>query len=180
MDPWELAGHVRSTVRHHPANEELSDAEKAGSNRQRSGVLVAAMAAELQEIPVRITAVNRHDGSASASTRHRPIDHLNATGVQVREHGGRCCGSEEAEVCRSRRRDGGLGLVLATDLVQVDLLRAEREGPAALAERDLHHAEHACVERRRGLKITDGEDEMVDGVDMHIEGYILAVPGGTR
>jgi hypothetical protein len=53
---------------------------------------------------------------------------------------------EEAQVGRTRGGRSCLGLEFPARLVQVDLLRTERQGVAALAEDDGLHAEHPLIE----------------------------------
>src|SRR3546814_6236528 len=83
---------------------------------------------------------------------------------------------DQAEIAAAGRRIRRVRHEFAPRLVQVDLLPAEGERGAALAEAHDLHAEDPAVEGAGRLDVADGEHEMVDAVDLHPPSFSAGLP----
>jgi len=62
---------------------------------------------------------------------------------------------------------GGLRVELVVDVVQVELLLAERERRALLPERHDVRAKHLLVEGAGRHDVAHGQDEVIDALNLH-------------
>ena len=74
---------------------------------------------------------------------------------------------QKAEIDRSGRGDARLRLELASSLMEVELLLAERESAPAIAERDRAHAQSLLIEGQRAFDVAHGQHDVVDRLDVH-------------
>ena len=76
-------------------------------------------------------------------------------------------GGGEAQIGGTGRRIGGFRLEFVTDLMQIDLLITEAQRPPPTAKGDGLHPQHALVKSTGSLNIGDGQDKVVEAVNMH-------------
>jgi hypothetical protein len=121
----------------------------------------------LNEIPIRITNVNRYERADRTAARHGALLDGNALGLQMCDAFDDRRGCEEAEIGRAGRGrlrvryDGGIGGM------KIDLLLAEGQRPPAVAECNRVHAKQVGIEGNRSLDVADGQDNMVEAFDLH-------------
>src|SRR5690349_19560177 len=60
-----------------------------------------------------------------------------------------------------------IGIEDLVGLMQVELLAAEGERPAALGEADPRHPQHPLIEIEGGGDVADRQHEMVEAIDVH-------------
>lgn len=130
-----------------------------------SGVMHVVVLADLDQVPVGIAEVERVDRPERAGALDRAFLDGYVRACERRLDGLQRHGGDEAEVGRSRRRSQGPGIELATGLVEVELLLAESQRHATVAEAFPVHIQRALVERDRRLDVSDGEHEMVETID---------------
>ena len=121
---------------------------------------------ELDEVAVRIAQVERAQRAHRAGARHRPQLDCDAGGAQLALDVLERAVDEQAEVGRPGLRTLRVRLELGARRVQVDLLLAEAQRQAPVAEHLAAHAQ-ALVEGHRGVEVGDGQHEMVEGADPH-------------
>ena len=62
----------------------------------------------------------------------------------------------------------GFRLEFMADLMQIDFLIAETERTPSVAKGDGFHAEDTLIEGDSALNIRNGEDEMVESIQVHV------------
>src|SRR2546426_181566 len=127
---------------------------------------MAPLVGDLDQIAVGVAEVDRLEGAAGARALDRSLLDGDAPCSQVLDPPRQRLAREQAHVGGPRRRPRGLGVELPPGLVQVDLLGAESQRRAPLAEDDDLHAQHALVKLSGGGDVAHGEDEVVEPVDL--------------
>lgn len=73
----------------------------------------------------------------------------------------------QANVDGARCRLLGFGLELLSRFMQVEFLLAKRQGLTSFAKCDDVHAQHTSIEVTGPLKVANGQNKVVDPVDLH-------------
>lgn len=126
--------------------------------RQRHSTITA----DLDEILIRIQAIDRFDGAAGTALRHRPLHYLDPLARELGHHLIQGPAGDEAEIPRAH-----LSPVtrLLPQQLQIDLLVAKAQGPAPRPEGDGLHLEGAAVKPHRPLYVAHRQYQMVDMAD---------------
>src|SRR5262249_412192 len=135
------------------------------SSRGWSGAPVVG--GDLDEVGVGVAEVDGGDGTQRPGAGDRPLldDHAGAAQLGHDLSDGR--GGDEAEVGGPRGGPGRVGRVGGRRRVDVELLAPEAERAPPGAEADRLHPEDALVERDRRLDVADGQDQVVQAIDLH-------------
>src|SRR5476649_835754 len=119
----------------------------------------------LDQILIRIADVDRAQGKARAGARYRPEFNRNIRRAQLRDHLVQRPVREETNVQRSRRRMRGIAVGHRALVVEVDLLLAETQRLAPLAEGFQLQPQAAGVEIDALLGIARGQHQVIQTLD---------------
>src|SRR5579872_5083305 len=120
---------------------------------------------DFDQIPVRVADIDRDQRARRALALDRPDFDRDAAATEMLDHLRHRSFGDETEVAGAGRRLLGLGLELMAGAVKVDLLVAEAQRLAPLAERLDRQAEHGRIEGASALDIGDCQNEMVEALD---------------
>src|SRR5438105_12736177 len=141
---------------------------------------------DFDEVVVRMEDVDELDRSERAGARAGTGDDRHAAMPEMRNDLGERRLGDKAEIARARGRPirDEAGDVIGR--VQIDLLLAEAQRRAALAEGDDLHTENSRVELTGACDIGDGQNEVIETRDLHgrprnpFRGAELAMPDTPR
>src|SRR5690606_15440714 len=122
----------------------------------------SGIAADLDQVLIRIQAVDGFDGPAGAAFRHRPFDYRHPVAGKLGDDLCQRPTGDEAKIPRPHLSP--VARLLPRQL-QIDLLVAKTQRPATLAKGDGLHVEHRAVKRHCTFNITDRQYQMVDVAD---------------
>src|SRR5262249_21750094 len=125
-----------------PAFAGTTDMERSCENRKAARLSIIR---DLDEVLVRVADIDRLDRPDGAGARSRSGDDRHLATLQVRDDLGDRHLGDEAQIARARGRPVGDETGDVVGRVQVDLLLAEAQRGASLAEFDDLHAEDARV-----------------------------------
>src|SRR5262249_7953061 len=135
----------------------------------RLEVVAVERVRDLDEIPVGVAHVDRLDGAERARLLHRAFLDGHAERAQMADPLAEWSVAEEAQVAGAGRRPRRVGLVLLADLVEVDLLLAERERRPPGAEGHDLHAERPRVEVAGGPDVLNRQHEVIEPREHHVK-----------
>src|SRR5262245_33262494 len=131
-------------------------------------VLRTRIVGDFDQIHVGITKIHRHHHPSGAVSFYRTSDRAHAARIQVGNNVRNGEGSNKANVGRAR---GGLFCyqgTLASELLQIDLLASEGQSfSTGFAKGNYLHAQHFGIEITSCTNIFDGQNDVVDAVDLH-------------
>jgi hypothetical protein len=122
---------------------------------------------DFDEILVGVPQVHGQQRSGRPRASHGSFEDLNAVCPKVFDDLNHRRVREEAQVGRTRGRNGRLWLELSASLVEVDLLLTECQGVAAFAEEQGLHAEDSLVEVAGASDVAHGQNEVVESLDLN-------------
>jgi hypothetical protein len=135
----------------------------------RAQTAPSGIAADLDQVLIRIQAVDGFDGPAGAALGNRPLHYLDPVTVKLGYDLFQRPASDEAEIPRPHLRPVAR---LLPGQLQIDLLVAKAQRPAPLAKGDGLHVEHSAVKRDGPLYIAHRQYQMVDMAD-HVPSWLL-------
>ena len=122
---------------------------------------------QFYQVVVGIPEVDRYQRPCGACPVDRPLDDIHAV---LPDEG---CGlfdvqgGDEAEIGGTRRGVAGFRLVFPAVFMEIDFLIAEFQGNPTLPEAHDLHSQNSRIELQGFIDVSDGEDQVVDAVDVH-------------
>ncbi len=133
---------------------------------------------QFNQVVVGIPEVDRHQWTRSACPVDRSPDDIHA--VLLDEGFGLIDvqGGDEAEIGGTRRGVAGFRLKFPAVFMKIDFLIAEFQGNPTLSEAHDLHSQNSRVELEGFLHVSDGEDQVIDAVDVHFRSLPLSQVAG--
>src|SRR5262249_15839989 len=128
------------------------------------------------QVLVRVADIDGGDRPHCARALARPLNDGNAERPEVFDGAGQAAFQDKADIRRARSGVENVGIDRSIGGVEVYLLLSKAQRLAASAEGDLLHSEHTSIEIDRPVHIADGQDEVIEAANTHINREVARTP----